>query len=118
MATNTLSSNFSSDVSTYIAQKVLSVALKNLVLYQLADKAVLPKNSSRTFQYTRYERVALPQSTLSEGVTPGDTSMSIAVVTAVMDQWGSRDPDLRRGDRLRQAPGSPAGPQPRGLAGG
>lgn len=89
MSVNTLSSNFSSDVSTYIAQKVLSVALKNLVLYQLTMKQVLPKSSSRTFQFTRYNRVALPQTKLTEGTTPGDSSMSISTVTAVMDQWGA-----------------------------
>jgi N4-gp56 family major capsid protein len=89
MALNTLSGNFSADVSTYIAQKVLSVALKEMVLYNVCDKVVLPKNSGRTFQYTRYERVVLPQSTLSEGVTPGDTAMSISTVSAVMDQWGA-----------------------------
>jgi N4-gp56 family major capsid protein len=86
---NNSTSTFSSDVSLYIAQKVLQVALKNLVLYGLCDKAPLPKNSGRTFQYTRYERVVLPQSALSEGVTPGDTAMSISTVSAVMDQWGA-----------------------------
>lgn len=89
MATNTLSSNFSSDVSTYIAKKTLMIALKQLVLYQLCDKAQLPKMNGRTFQYTRYNRVVLPQSALTEGTTPGDTAMSISVVTAVMDQWGA-----------------------------
>lgn len=89
MATNTLASNFSTDVSTYIAEKTLMIALKELALYQICDKAVLPKNSSRTFQYTRYERLNLPQSSLTEGVTPSDVSMSISVVSAVMDQWGA-----------------------------
>ena len=89
MALNTLSSNFSSDVSLYIAKKTLMIALKEMALYQLCDKAQMPHNNGRTFQYTRYERVVLPQSTLSEGVTPGDTSMSISIVTAVMDQWGA-----------------------------
>lgn len=89
MATNTLASNFSSDVSTYIAAKVLLLAEKQLVLYQLCDKAQLPHNHGRTFQYTKFERLALPQSALSEGVTPGDSSMAISTVQAVMDQWGA-----------------------------
>ena len=88
MATNTLASNFSADVALYIAKKTLMIALKEMSLYQLCDKAQLPKNNGRTFQYTRYERVVLPQSTLTEGVTPSDTSMSISTVQAVMDQWG------------------------------
>lgn len=89
MATNTLASNFSSDIATYIANKTLSIALKRLVMYQLCDKVQLPKNSGRTFQYSRYERLALPQTKLSEGVTPGDTQMSLTTVNAVMDQWGA-----------------------------
>lgn len=89
MATNTLASNFSGDVSTYIAAKTLMLAQKRMALYQLCDKAKLPHNEGRTFQYTRYDRVALPQSKLTEGVTPGDTSMSISLVTAVADQWGA-----------------------------
>lgn len=89
MSVNTLSSNFSNDVSVYIASKLLSLAVKQLVLYQLCDKVALPKGEGRTFQYTRYDRVPLPQSELSEGVTPGDTAMSISYVQAVMDQWGA-----------------------------
>lgn len=89
MSTNSYSSNFSSDAATYIAQKTLMIALKRLAVYQIADKVPMPKNNSRTFQYTRYERLVLPQSKLTEGVTPGDTSMSIATVQAVMDQWGA-----------------------------
>lgn len=89
MSTNTYASNFSADAATYIAQKTLMIALKRLAIYQLANKVPMPKNSSRTFQYTRYERLVLPQAALTEGVTPGDSSMSISQVSAVMDQWGA-----------------------------
>lgn len=89
MALNTLAGNFSADVALYISAKLLSLAQKQMVLYQLCDKVALPHNSGRTFQYTRYERVVLPQSVLSEGVTPGDTQMAISTVSAVMDQWGA-----------------------------
>lgn len=90
MSLNTFSGNFSGDaVSAYIAAKILSLATKQLVLYQLCDKAAMQFNSGRTFQYSRYERVILPQTALTEGVTPGDTAMSVTVVTAVLDQWGA-----------------------------
>jgi N4-gp56 family major capsid protein len=90
MTTNTFSSNFSGDaVSAYIAAKILALAEKQLVLYQLCDKAAMQFNSGRTFQYSRYERVILPQTALSEGVTPGDTAMTVSTVTAVLDQWGA-----------------------------
>lgn len=89
MSVNSYSGNFSADAATYIAQKTLMIALKRLAIYQLCEKAPLPKNNSRTFQYTRYERLVLPQSKLVEGVTPGDSNMSISTVQAVMDQWGA-----------------------------
>lgn len=89
MSVNSYSSNFSADAATYIAQKTLLIALKRLAVYQICDKVPMPKNNSRTFQYTRYERLVLPQAKLSEGITPGDTQMSISTVQAVMDQWGA-----------------------------
>jgi N4-gp56 family major capsid protein len=84
-----VSSNFSGAVSTYIAQKTLMLAMKRLALYQIADKPKQPFNHGKVFQYVRYDRVALPQSALSEGVTPGDTSMAISTVNATLDQWGA-----------------------------
>jgi len=89
MAVNTLSANFSGDITTYIAKKLLSLALKRLVMYQLCEKVKMPAMHGRTIQYTRYERVQLPFDPLTESVTPGDTAMSITVVTAVLDQWGA-----------------------------
>lgn len=88
MSNNTYST-FSTDAATYIAQKTLTIALKRLTVYQIADKVPLPKNNSRTFQYTRFERLNLPQTKLTDGTTPGDTAMTISTVTAVMDQWGA-----------------------------
>lgn len=85
---DTTSSTLSSDFVTYIADKTLMVAEKNTRLMGLADKAQLPQRNGKTFQYTRYDRLALPQSTLTEGVTPASTQMSISTVTATVEQWG------------------------------
>lgn len=82
-------SSFSADAVTYIAQKTLLVAKKAVVFQQLGDKAELPANNSKTFQYTRYERLALPLVPLSDGVTPSNTSMTISIVQAVAVQWGA-----------------------------
>src|SRR5262245_38698389 len=85
---STAGTTFASDFVTYIADKTLMLAEKALRMEQLADKAQLPRRSSTTFQYTRYERVPLPQSTLVEGITPTETQMSITTVTAQVQQWG------------------------------
>lgn len=81
-------STFASDFVTYIADKTLMLAEKNLRMEQLSDKASLPRRNSTTFQYTRYERLPLPQSTLTEGITPAEHQMSITTVTATVQQWG------------------------------
>lgn len=88
MAVQTFS-NFSSDAVTYIAEKTLMIAKKAVIFQQLGDRAQLPSNNSKTFQYTRYDRLSLPSASLSEGVTPSNTSISISTVSAVADQWGA-----------------------------
>lgn len=88
MATQGFSA-FSADAVTYIAEKTLSIAKKSVVFQQFGDKAVLPANNSKTFQYTRFDRLALPKSTLTDGTTPDNTEMSISTVTATCDQWGA-----------------------------
>jgi N4-gp56 family major capsid protein len=89
MASQTFSGSFSSDAVTYIAEKTLMIAKKDLVFHQLGDKAVLPNGNSKTFQYTRYDRLNLPLSSLSEGVTPSSTSVSISTASATAEQWGA-----------------------------
>lgn len=88
MAVQTFS-NFSNDAVTFIAEKTLMIAKKQVVFQQLGDKAVLPSANSKTFQYTRYDRLPLPANSLTEGVTPSNTDVSISVVQATCEQWGA-----------------------------
>jgi len=78
-----------SDAIQYIAEKTLRIAYKILRFYEMGDKAVLPSQSSKTFQYTRYERLPLPFSVISEGNEGSSTTMSISTVTATAEQWGA-----------------------------
>ena len=77
------------DAVTYIADKTLMIAHKVVRFYEAGDKAKLPSASSKTFQYTRYDRLALPQTALTEGTTPTATALAITTVTAVAEQWGA-----------------------------
>lgn len=88
MASQTFS-DFSSDSQTYIAAKTLMRIKRDVVVYGMGKKEILPNRFSKTFQFTRFEKLSLPQSALTEGVTPSASSVSIGTVTAVMDQWGS-----------------------------
>ncbi len=87
MAVNTFST-FSANSQTFIAAKTLSRINRDIVVAALGRKEKLPHRFSRTFQFTRFEKLNLPQSPLTEGVTPSSRSMSINTVQAVMDQFG------------------------------
>lgn len=84
-----LFSDFSSDSQTFIAAKTLSRIKRDVVVYGLGKKEKLPNRFSKTFQYTRYEKLNLPYTYLTEGTTPSNSSISLSTVTATMDQWGS-----------------------------
>jgi N4-gp56 family major capsid protein len=82
-------SSFSNNAQTYISAQTLKRINKDVIVYGLGKKEKLPERFSKTFQYTRYERLDLPYAALTEGSTPADNAqMSISTVSAVMDQWG------------------------------
>ena len=88
-ATNT-ASQFSSDIENFIADKTLPLARRQLVAYQFGDPLTLPKGRGTTYTATRYNRVPLPYSPLSEGVPPIGETMTIGQVSAVAQQWGDK----------------------------
>ncbi len=89
MATNQ-ASQFSSDIENYIADKTLPLARRTLVAYQFGDPASLPKGRGTTYTATRFNRIPLPFSPLSEGVPPIGETMTISQVSAVAQQWGDK----------------------------
>lgn len=76
-------------INAHIADELLMIAKKNVVFQQLGEKAKLPPGESKTFQFNRYERLGLPLVTLTEGLPPSSTNMSLTTVQAVADQWGA-----------------------------
>jgi N4-gp56 family major capsid protein len=89
MATN-VASQFSADISNYIADKTLPLARRQLVAYQFGDPLTLPKGNGTTYTATRYNRVPLPFQSLSEGVPPVGETMTLSQVTATVTQWGDK----------------------------
>jgi N4-gp56 family major capsid protein len=89
MATNSAAA-FSADIESYIADKVLPLARKQLVAYQFGDPAELPKGRGTTYTATRFNRLPLPFATLSEGVPPVGETMTISQVSATAQQWGDK----------------------------
>lgn len=86
---NTTSLSLAADlVPVYIKEKLLSIAEKQTVFMDIADKEDLPDNNGKTVQFTRYERLALPTTPLTESDSPASTALTTSIVQAVMDQWG------------------------------
>lgn len=89
MSTQTFASFPGGAINAHIAAELLDIALKNVIFQQLGEKAKMPEGEGLTFQFNRYNRLNLPQATLTEGVPPNSTNMSLTTVQAVADQWGA-----------------------------
>ena len=83
-----VASQFSGDYTPYLDKKILPLALKELVVYQFAEKKDLPKGFGNTWLATRYQRLPLPFAPLSEAVPPAGETLTIQQVQCVAQQWG------------------------------
>lgn len=76
-------------VGLWLKDELLDRAERQTVFWDVCDLASLPEHNGNVVQFTRYEYLALPESPLEEGVTPGMTPMTISTVQAIVDQWGA-----------------------------
>lgn len=83
-----LANQFQGDYVPYLDKKILPLALKELSVYQFADKKDLPKGYSNTWIATRYQRLPLPFAPLVESVPPNGETLTIQQVQCVAQQWG------------------------------
>lgn len=88
MTTTNNASNFSADIRTYIQQKVLPLAKRQLVAFQFAKKLKLDNGYGTTYTATRYSRINLPFAPLSEGVPSQGQNMTISQESGTAQQWG------------------------------
>jgi N4-gp56 family major capsid protein len=84
------SGSMSPDIlAVYMMDELLDRAEKDTVFWNLCEKSTIPKGSGKTVQFTRYERLPLPEAPLEESVTPPATPITLSTVDAVLDQWGA-----------------------------
>jgi N4-gp56 family major capsid protein len=88
MAATNVASSFSSDVSKYIQEETLPIAIRQIVAYQFGDPLELPKGRGTTYYATQYNRLNLPYGPLLEGVASVGETIPIAQVSATAQQWG------------------------------
>ena len=85
-----ITGNLSPDIlAVYMMDELLDRAEKDTVFWNLCEKSTVPKGSGKTVQFTRYERLPLPEAPLEESVTPDATPITLSTVDAVLDQWGA-----------------------------
>lgn len=89
MAT-TYSGNLQADVRAYLAEEVLPIAQKILVIHQFGQKYRLPRGHGTAMTFTRYNRLPLPFGPLAEGVPAPSQALTIQQVNGVAQQWGGQ----------------------------
>src|SRR5215472_5362685 len=84
------STNYQAAFRRQLAKEVLPVVYRDITLDQFADKKKMEKGAGVTWTATRFNRVALAQAPLSEGVQPTGNILQISQVTGVALQWGDK----------------------------
>lgn len=74
--------------NVYIARRTFRLAERDMVLGKFATRYELPQRTGKTLRVTRPRRLALPTTTLTEGVPPDAVALSIENVDVTVEQWG------------------------------
>lgn len=81
-------STTSNDQRKFLAAKLLKRSLMKLVCASICDKIQQEKGTGLTAYFVRYERMNVPLTTLTEGVTPTESSFTTSTINVTLDQWG------------------------------
>ena len=72
----------------WLQDELLAIAEKLTVFQDIGDTPNMPEGEGKTYSAQRYERLPLPGSPITEGITPDSTALIVNKVTAVLEQWG------------------------------
>lgn len=72
-----------------IAAELLKRASQALVIQQFGQAKPIPKNSTMTIKFRRYNSLAVATTPIAEGVTPGATAVTSDDYTATLSQYGA-----------------------------
>lgn len=90
MATTTQTyGNLTAEQKTFYDRTLLSRLLPNLTFLKYGQKRPMPKNEGDTINFRRFNSLNVPAASLTEGVTPDGTTLSITAVTATVKQEGN-----------------------------
>jgi N4-gp56 family major capsid protein len=83
-----LSTVFTNDQNRWVADKLITRSMLIHKFPQLCEDVELDSGHGKTANFITYDRTAIPQKPLTEGVTPEETPMSITLNQVTVDQWG------------------------------
>ena len=88
MASNIINSVISLDQEKFLVNKLLDRSSLRLVMGGLCDNINMREGAGLVAYMVRYKRMFVPTSTLTESVTPTQSTFSLEEVTVTLDQWG------------------------------
>lgn len=78
----------SPEMKTFYDKTLIELATPNLVHMQFGQKRPIPANGGRTVEFRRMKPLAKNLNTITEGITPGGTKMTVVPLTATLNQYG------------------------------
>lgn len=72
----------------WLQEELLAIAEKTAVFADIGETPTVPNGEGKTYSAQRYERLPLPVTPLSEGITPDATPLVVNMVQAMLEQWG------------------------------
>ncbi len=78
----------SAEMKTFYDKALIEFATPNLVHMQFGQKRPIPANNGRTVEFRRMKPLAKNTNTITEGITPGGTKMTVVPLTATLNQYG------------------------------
>lgn len=81
-------STVTNDQRKFLASKLLQRSFLKLVCVSVCSKVQMEKGAGLTAHFVRYERMNVPLTALTEGVTPTESSFSLSTINVTLDQWG------------------------------
>jgi|SRR5215469_866401 len=83
----TTAGSLQGDVLAYLAEEVLPIAQRRLVIHQFGERKRIPRGRGNTWSATRYQRLPLPYGPIAEGVPPPSQQLTIQQVIGTAQQW-------------------------------
>lgn len=78
----------SAEMKTFYDKTLIELAKPNLVHTQFGQKRPIPLHGGKTIEFRRMKPLAKNLNTITEGITPAGTKMTVVPLTATLSQYG------------------------------